>query len=189
MGVAKQTGTIPAKYRVFGINTLAGQFDDTKTESLVLGRIYRRIPMRHSSWWFSGCCRGTIPIPVCSKVPKRAALDGYTGDFGDELYDWRTYFQKAMEPGKVLGIQIKSSVPTTYSKITKDEDFTIDGPPIRSASLRHAYWRLGPPSRPMALDRIPRRTDQPYTVRCQGSRPGILKGCLMGFALGVPSPP
>ncbi|MEZ4793896.1 MAG: metallophosphoesterase [Flavobacteriaceae bacterium] len=114
---------------VFRDQYIEGQFDDTKTESLVLDVFTGAHPYAP---FVIGDLADAVGVyhtnPRLFYVPKQAALDGYTGDFGDELYMIEEHTSKGH--GDLASFGYSDKIISTYdlfNKLHKDEDFTIDG--------------------------------------------------------------
>ncbi len=194
MRALRKSAIIYLQAMAFKDQYIGGQFDDTFTER-ILQDFYT------GSHPYAPFTIGTLsdavnlyhPNPVLYYVPKQTALEGFNGEFGDELYMIEEHVSDGHGNLKSFGYANKiESTDELLKKLRKDEKYVVDDTMYLRARLfdmaigdwdRHVdQWRWAEfkEGKKVVYKPIPRDRDQAFSIMGDGT--------LMNFATrAIPS--
>jgi len=194
MRALRKSATIYLQAMAFTDQYIEGQFDDTYTERLLQDFYTGSHPYApFTIGVLSDAVELYHPNPVLYYVPKQTALEGFNGEFGDELYMIEEHVSGGHGNLKSFGYANKiESTDDLFKKLRKDEKYTVDDEAYLRARLfdmvigdwdRHVdQWRWAEfkEGKKVVYKPIPRDRDQAFSIMGDGA--------LMSFATRVIPP-
>ncbi|MCF6347302.1 MAG: metallophosphoesterase [Flavobacteriaceae bacterium] len=194
MRALRKSATIYLQAMAFKDQYIGGQFDDTFTEKILQDFYTGSHPYApFTIGALSDAVNLYHPNPVLYYVPKQTALEGFNGEFGDELYMIEEHVSDGHGNLKSFGYANKiESTDELLKKLRKDEKYVVDDTMYLRARLfdmvigdwdRHVdQWRWAEfkEDKKVVYKPIPRDRDQAFSIMGDGT--------LMNFATrAIPS--